>query len=156
MGRFIVLWSEEFADYKEKLMNIVSCMWWQLALSAFNNWHCLNLAIAIVRRACITGYKTLLLLCHIIQPSVSHHSAFIQPSALIIVSIDSLERSCYSTTIPIKAMTLLELRMVVLMRKKKIRAAHRVSTTRILGQVDPCLATILVDTSMVTQCISGV
>ena len=55
-----------------------------MALSASNNWRCLHLTVAIVRRACITGYTALLLLCHIIQPS-----------ALIRVRIESQERSCY-------------------------------------------------------------
>ena len=42
--------------------------------------------------------------------------------------------------------------MAELARKKKIRAKHRASTTRILGQIDPCLATVLFEASKVMQC----
>ena len=42
--------------------------------------------------------------------------------------------------------------MAELARKKKICAGHRASTTRILGQVDPCLAAGPLDALKVTQC----
>ena len=42
--------------------------------------------------------------------------------------------------------------MAELARKKKIRAGHRASTTRILGQIDPCLAAVPFEASKVTQC----
>ena len=42
--------------------------------------------------------------------------------------------------------------MPELVKQKKIRAGHRASTTRILGQIDPCLAAVPFEASKVTQC----
>ena len=42
--------------------------------------------------------------------------------------------------------------MAEIARKKKIHAKHRVSTTRISGEVDPCLTTVPLAASKVTRC----